>query len=398
MTSTICIADDNQSLLQQCASMLEDPSIWTIRTARTSAQVLKILSREQVDILVVNVCMENMGGSKLLETMQAKHPRTTRVAMTDNSSRELGLLSVNTAHQFISKPLQPEAVREIMQRTLALRQTLNKASLQGAVSQMGTLPSLPAHFNQLMEELNSPEASIKKVGQLISHDPAMTTKLLQLINSAFFGLPKHISTSEQAVNLLGLEMIKALALSIHIFTRFNGPSASQDYVQKLFDHCLRTGMLAKSIAHLEGLDKREVDNAFLSGLVHDTGKLILTCQLPKDFARITSKAVNRSRPSHTLEMEHLGSSHAEVGAYLLGLWGIPGDIVENVAFHHLPQKSPRSSFSALTAVHVANALDHIAHYSPELAGDKDVDLNHLDQLGLADSLSRWKEVLQDIQE
>ena len=398
MTATICIADEDQQHLRQFSAMLEQPTLWTLRSAQTSKQVLQILGREAVDILVVNVRMENMGGTRLLKTIQDQHPQTTRIALTDNSSRELGLLTMNTAHQFIVQPMKPEAVVEIMQRTLALRQTLNKDNLRSTVSQMGTLPSLPAHFSQLMDELNSPEASIKKVGQLISRDMAMTTKMLQLVNSAFFGLPKHISTPEQAVNLLGLEMIKALALSIHIFTQFKGPSASPGYVQKLFDHCLRTGILAKAIASFQGLGKKEMDNAFLSGLIHDTGKLILTCQLPKEFSRITSKAIHRSRPSHTAEMEQLGATHAEIGAYLLGLWGISGDIVEIVAFHHHPQKSPHSSFSALTAVHAANALDHIIHHAPELAGEKEVDLNHLDQLGLADSLSEWKELAQEIQQ
>jgi len=396
MPSTICIADDDQNLLNQFASMLDDPSAWTILAARSGKQALAILGREHVDVMVVNVGLENMGGTRLLRQVQDRHPSITRVALTDNSSRELGLLAMNSAHQFICKPLQADAVREKLQRTVALRFMLNTEQLQKAVSQMGTLPSLPVHFSQLLEELNSPEASIKTVGRLITHDLAMTTKMLQLVNSAFFGLPKRISTPEQAVNLLGLEMIKALALSIHIFTQFKGDAVSVGYVQKLFDHCLRTGILAKSIASIEGLDKEDIDNAFLSGLVHDAGKLILATQLPKEFNRISSKAVHRSRPSHAAEKEQLGVTHSEIGAYLLGLWGIPGDILETVAFHHFPHKPPCTSFSALTAVHAANAVDHTVHHEPDLAGDKEVDLDHLEQLGLVDNLSTWKELAQEI--
>jgi putative nucleotidyltransferase with HDIG domain len=204
------------------------------------------------------------------------------------------------------------------------------------------------------EELRSPEPSIQKVGQIIERDPSMTAKILQLSNSAFFGLRRSISKPADAVAYLGLDRIQILFLAMHAFSQFTPPVTSAFSIERLWEHSISTAALAKSIVREEEASTGIAEDAFTAGLLHDIGKLMLACRLTERHTEAMTLARMKAIPLWVAEQQVLSVSHAEIGAYLLGLWGLPDTIVEAAAYHHHPSDCPNNTFCALTALHAAD--------------------------------------------
>jgi HD-like signal output (HDOD) protein len=242
------------------------------------------------------------------------------------------------------------------------------------------LPSLPSLYREVVEEVNSRDGSLARVGEIISKDVGMSAKLLKLVNSAFFGLPAPVSSTVRAVSLLGLETIKTLILTIKIFSQFHGTGSPHYSISSLLDHSISTGILARSVAAQEDLAQDSIDEAFMAGLLHDMGKLILLDKLPLKCREIAGVLNSGARQLWEAEQKVLGTSHAQVGAYLMGIWGFSESIVEAIAFHHCPGKCSNGSFGLLSVVHLANAFAHRDH------GEKNgtrLDTDYLDKLGIA---------------
>jgi putative nucleotidyltransferase with HDIG domain len=220
-------------------------------------------------------------------------------------------------------------------------------------------------------------------------DPAMTAKLLQLVNSAFFGIARKISNPVEAVQLLGINTVRSLALSIHAFSCFDHAKMPELSIDRIWTHCLVVGNLARKIAQIEELELGTVDEAFISGLLHDLGKLMLAVNMPERYVASLALARKNNIPDLDAEREIFGATHADVGAYLLGLWGLPVPIVEAVALHHLPRQNVEKTFTPLTAVHVANVIDQERSV---VDGERrsQFDLEYLADLGLEARLPEWR--------
>jgi HD-like signal output (HDOD) protein len=209
----------------------------------------------------------------------------------------------------------------------------------------------------MMQELQSDDSSIRKIGDIISRDLAMTAKILQLVNSSYFSLPRHISSPEQAVFLLGLDTIKSLVLSIQVFSQFKLKKMPEDYLSRLWNHSMMTAASSRKIATQEKQEQIVIDNSFMAGLLHDSGKLILASCFSDQYAGLVSLAEG-TRLLMEKEREMFDVTHAEAGAYLMGLWGLPHPIIEAIAFHHSPGRSSTKQFTPLTAVYIANMLEN----------------------------------------
>jgi putative nucleotidyltransferase with HDIG domain len=224
----------------------------------------------------------------------------------------------------------------------------------------------------------------------------MTAKILQLVNSAFFGLARQVSSPAQAASLLGTETIKALVLSIDVFSQFEGPTVQGLAPESVQKHCAETAAIARQIAITEKPTKEVVDASSMAGFLHDVGKLILAQNMPEQYREVMVHMREKGIPLCEAERAVLGATHAEVGAYLLGLWGLPESMVEATAFHHCPSKSFGDSFAPLTAVHVANVLAHERSSEDRAATVEELDLDYFNQLGLADRVPVWQAACQEV--
>jgi len=403
---------------------------WEIGFAVSGKEALSFMAKSHFDVVVSNMHMQKMDGVELLDTVMELHPETVRIIHSEHSDKEMILRSVKSAHQFLMKPCSAETMKYTIERACKLQDLLKSETLRKIVAGIKKLPSLPQLYSLIVAEMQSEDASLKKVGHIISQDVSMSAKILQLVNSAFFGLPQKITDTQQATVFLGIDTLKALVLSIHVFSSFTEDSDlfwfSLADMQK---RSIMVGRLAGDITRAETADEKVAEEALIAGILHDIGRLIMLkipeqCRMVMDFIERTG--------CDLVEAEYtiMKTSHAELGAYLLGLWGIPDNIVEAVAFHHRPSKllddmfimpgEPSNKdtgkmksedkdsksqsakkllkeFTALTAVHVANSL-LMQESSPTTTDFPYVDMRYLSRLHLTDKLPEWMECCNKVRQ
>ncbi len=290
---------------------------------------------------------------------------------------------------------------------------LKNKSLRKIVTGIEKLPSLPRLYNLIVGEIQSKNASLKRVGHIISQDISMSAKVLQLANSAFFGLPQKITNPQQAAVYLGIDTLKALVISVDVFSSFIEDAESCGFsIADMRKHSMMVGRLAQNIARAQTNDKKVVEEVMIAGILHDIGKLILL-KVPKEYKKVMDLIEKSGCDPVEAEYIVMKTSHAELGAYLLRLWEIPDNIVELVAFHHNPSKlienmfivsnkNPREvsgkakGFIALTAVHMANALLMQESSSPGTTEFPYVDILYLRTLNLTDKLPEWVECYNEV--
>jgi len=398
MKRQILFVDDEKKILEALQRMLRGMrNDWEMRFAEGGAEALALLAKGSFDVVVTDMRMPKMDGADLLSEIKKCYPNIVRIILSGHSEKELVLKSVSPAHQYLAKPCDAETLKHTISRACALRDLLAQDTLKGIVSQINSLPSLPSLYSELMNAMQSSDSSIQQIGQIIAKDIAMTAKVLQIVNSAFFGIPRHISNPEQAVGLLGLDTVKALILTAGVFSSSSQIRVAGFKADTLWSHSIATGAIAREIARAESMDRQDIDNAFMAGLLHDVGQLIIAAEIPAQYGEVLKKLQNEPDSLHLIEHQIIGSTHAEVGAYLLGLWGLPDAIVEAVAFHHLPGSCVAEGLLPLSIVHAADALEH--HMAQPIRPMNQIarlDQEYMEKSGLTERLSTWQDICSQI--
>jgi HD-like signal output (HDOD) protein/CheY-like chemotaxis protein len=359
MKPKILFVDDEPNILDSLRLMLRSMrTVWEMNFANGGVEALALLEKNPHDVVVSDMRMPGMDGAQLLREVQAKYPETVRMILSGYSEQESVMRTVKLAHQYLSKPCRPEVLKEYILKALRLRDIIQSPDLRRLISKIEALPSLPQIYNKLMAELSNENASLKRIADIVSEDVGMSTNVLKLVNSAFFGLPIHAANVHHAVNLLGAETIRVLVLSIHLFSTLPYGELPGFSLKKLWDHCSRVSCLAKNLAKHERASMEAQDSCFIAGMLHDVGKLLLLSSLPDAYKEVVNRAQTENRRLAEVEREMLGATHAELGGYLISLWGFKDSIVEAICWHHVPEKVSLDELSPLTIVTVANAFDH----------------------------------------
>ena len=362
---------------------------WDLDFAGSGLDALNILSSESYDAVVTDMRMPGMDGTQLLDEVRQRYPHMIRFVLSGEMNQKVILKTVRSAHEHLIKPCDADVLKDALLRAFALRKILDDHHLKQLVGSIDTLPSMPALYLQITEELNSSISSFKKVGEIIARDVGMTAKILQMVNSAFFGLYRHISTPQEAVGFLGMETVKSLVLSAKIFSQFDQHKIYSFSLEELWSHSMGASMFAKTITQAENNQKESMDDAFMAGILHDLGKLVLAQNLPKQYKTVMDEARQTKRSLWEVEYDNFGVTHAEIAAYLMGLWGMKDTVVEAIAFHHCPKKSPGWN-GLLAAVHTGNALDHEIHLSHSEETISTIDATYLENIDMIDRLPVWQ--------
>jgi HD-like signal output (HDOD) protein len=389
MLKRVLFVDDEPNILMGLRRTLR-PMLteWEMEFVANGEEALQAMAGRQFDMVVTDMRMPGMTGAELLEKIQQQFPETIRIILSGQSDRESILRSNASAHQFLSKPCEPEQLKSLLNRTIALTDLLRNASLKKLVSQLNCVPSLPSIYHDITRELRSESPSSSRIGGMIARDIGMTAKLLQMVNSAVYGMRTQISEPEQAVHLLGLNTIQTMVLSLSIFSVIDPVVFSVDEAERLWEHSVASSKISRSIAKAEGISGHALDPYLSAGLLHDIGTLVIASADPLSYRRILDVSSSTGTRPWLVEREILGCSHAEVGAYLLGIWGLPASIVEAVAWHHHPSESPVAEFSPLAAVHAASIL-HADMYPEHKHGSPGLDQVFLERLGLTERQEIW---------
>lgn len=377
---------------------------WSMSFCQSGEAALAAMEKfPDFDVVVTDLNMEGISGADFLLQVREKFPHTVRFVLSGSTDAQLLLKVSNVAHQTLGKPCEPSVLYEAISRAFVMRDELQNESMRKILNRMGDLPALPVLYEQIVQEMVREDASISRVGKLIEQDPAMSAKVLQIVNSAYMGVRNPVSNLVQACSMLGLENLKNVVLMAEVFDLGAANTPSEGFsIEALWQHSLDVGEGARGIAASETDDRACIDRAFTAGLLHEVGQLIMATQLSEEFGR----AIAHARASHMTLMEAeksiLGVTHAQVGSYLLELWGLPDPVVEAIAFHAFPSICPiadyslvasgyetgeETEFSPLTALHVAN---YFAEERDALGFMRsDADTSYLEAHGYLEKMDAW---------
>ena len=291
------------------------------------------------------------------------------------------------------KPCNLADLRNCLKRTTELKHQLQHDGLRTLAARLTNVPSMPNLYLEMLDTLQSPTASTQRIADIAAKDPALSAKLLQLSNSSFFGFSRTVSSVAEAVQFLGVGLIQSLALAVPLFSAFDRRKCPGFPLDQVWDHCVQTGVLARRLitGHLE--DAPLAEQAFAAGILHDIGKLILADGMPEEYAAIIAAARSHREPLCQSEQKSLSATHAQIGGYLLALWGLPFPLVEAVAHHHEPRRSHSTGFSLTGVIHIVNTLQHEQAGQPDLVPSP-LDMEYIHSAGMSGLLEKWRNELR----
>ncbi|MEQ1504325.1 MAG: response regulator [Myxococcota bacterium] len=389
MTKRILFVDDEVSVLEGLQNLLrKQRRRWDMVFVTSGADALTELQRGPFDVIVSDMRMPGMDGAALLTKVKERHPSVARVVLSGHAEQDALVRALPVAHQFMSKPCDAEALRVAIERTCNLQVLLHDETIRKIVGKLDKLPSVPRTYVELAAAIARPTTGLADLGAIVEKDPAMSAKVLQLVNSAYFGLPQRISSIRQAVLYLGSELLRGLALTAHVFACSRDVALDGFSLDRLQEDSLITARLARRFLP----DRTKAEEVFTAAIVHDIGTIVLVQGMTDAYAEVLRITEESDAPIHEVERTILGTTHAEVGAYLLGVWGLPFPIVEAVAYHHTPSEVTEGTRDVLGALHVATVLVRRAK-----AGRRRVDVDHafLTAAGLAPRLPAWEAMAAD---
>jgi HD-like signal output (HDOD) protein/ActR/RegA family two-component response regulator len=389
----ILFVDDDELILRSVERVLRRPAAenaWELCFASDGEMALEEMNRAPNDIILCDAHMARMSGAALLKRVQERDPSVVRILLSGHTGLDVLRGALPYAHQFLPKPSDGQLLKATLDSACGVRSLLGRAEMRQLVGTSNELPSAPRTFIELSNALANPNASARSVSEIIERDIAISGRVLQLVSSAFYGLPRAVTSIGGAVAYLGVEVIKAIVLSVEVSRMFPLTQAIPDFsVDALQQRGLRVSQFAKRIlGHEPGGDV-----LLVAGLLQDTGQLVLASRAASRFAIALGTASARKQPLHEIELDLFGASHAEVGAYLLGLWGLPQRVVDTVANHLEPQRTSSRLFDAAAALYVANHLladpevPAVEELLPHMVA---LDLAFLRSIGVAHQLEDWR--------
>jgi putative nucleotidyltransferase with HDIG domain len=368
-------------------------SEWVTRFAPDGAAALAALAEEPADVVVTDLRMPGADGGHLLAEVCRRYPRAVRIVLAGGGPPDAVVRVAGLAHRILPKPLDAAELRAAIRQTAAVQGLLADDRLVAAVGRLQSVPSRPALFDRLLPLLDEIDGSVAEVGRLLAEDIGVTAKLMQVANSSLFGSRYPVATAQEAVQRLGTDMTKALVLADGVLTRFDPRPLLPYALDDIWDHSQLVGALALQIARTEAPAAAWLGGVRACGLLHDIGRLVLAGSDPARYVGVLTDVHRRCVPVVEAEQKAFGATHAEVGAYLLALWGMPASFVEAVVGHHHPMtaRSPVERFDMTTAVHVAEAV-----LDTDEGGGPDTE--YLEKLGLLDRLPAWTDAAEELRE
>ena len=369
--------------------MARNGGYWEAYLADSGLDALDYLAEFECHAVVTDLRLEDMTGVQVLNQVARQHVRAQRILLADPGDLQSLLRCVGGVHQFLTKPCVARRVELVLERMQKLDGWLPSLNVQEIAGKLPRMPSPSSSYNELAAELELPAPRREVVADLLAHDPAMTAKLLQLVNSAAYGDPVDQSDPMAAFASQGLDTIKGLLRLAHQYSHFSAVQNSGFSPIKLWAHSRRVSRLAGWIAAEEQTDPALIQPAITAGLLHDIGKVAIAANLPRKFNEAQFHARASKVSIWVAEQQQFGATHSEVGGWLMCVWGLPLPVVEAVMLHHHPARQNSKRFTPLTAVHAANAIAKATSLSQaaEL-----VDMGYLDSVKLRHRLAHWWDI------
>jgi HD-like signal output (HDOD) protein len=362
---------------------------WDMQFAEGGEAALELVNKEVFDVIVTDMRMAGINGAQLLNHVLRRSPQTVRIVLSGYADLSEVVSCVGLTHQFLTKPCSLDDLKSCLRRVTGIKEKLNHEKLRALTGSMTSLPGIPELYLEIAEALQSPLISSDRIAEIASKDPALSAKLLQIANSAFFGFSRKVYSVDEAVQMLGVGVIHSLAMAVPLFTAFDRKKCPGFHIDQVWEHSAEVASLARRIYNEHLDDSHRAQQAFAAGVMHDIGKLILAENLPAQYEAILAEAKATHTELYKVERKHLDATHAEIGAYLLALWGLPVPLIEAVGCHHTPLRCCTSTLCLAGVIHIADALQHTQGQHPGFAPNP-VDLEYLKQTGLDTHYENWR--------
>ena len=373
----ILFVDDEPGALEGLRFRLHRlSSKWEIGWAGSALLAIEQMQRQPYDVVVTDLRMPGMDGAQLLEIVSARWPQTIRIVLSGYADRQQTMRVVPLAHQYLSKPCEPKQLEDVIDRCLQLYDLLYGPRLRAIVGGIRKLPTIRRIYSALQGIVQDDKVTVSEVARLVGTDPAIAARVLQIVNSAFFRLARRITKIEQAVSYLGFTVIRNVATSVEIFSQWPSNASGHLKQAKLQAHVHAVAAAAGALTVQTSI----ANDTMLAGLLHDIGYWVLAQECSAELRASAELAAAARIPMHEAESRIIGASHAEIGAYLLGLWGLPYSVIEAVAHHHEPKRVSQSYFDVLAALAVAQSLvpaDDASAFDFTVPADSRVDESYL---------------------
>ncbi|MCC6408142.1 MAG: HDOD domain-containing protein [Planctomycetes bacterium] len=329
MKPRILFVDDEPMVLVSIRDMLrKHRDRWDMTFCPTGQAAIAMLKREHVDIVVSDMRMPHIDGAEVLTRAMELQPHTVRIVLSGHTNRDASVRAVKVAHRFLNKPFDSEGLVAIIEASLASLTVDSKARAHVFVGGIDHLPSAPALYLELERLTRDGSAGITEIAELVGQDPAMVAKILQVVNSAFFGLPRHISSIHSACTYLGASTISDLVLAAEVFGGA-GPEAAATV-----DAIQHDGLAAAAIARALVPQPALRESIATACMLHDLGKLLIALREPRKLSEVETALATGRGDWRSLETAAFGFTHIDAGTALIETWGLPRSIAHAVAGHH----------------------------------------------------------------
>lgn len=387
----VVFVDDDEVELSRLREMMAPlATAWTMTFVSSAEEALQIIRQQEIDVVVSDMSMPRMDGGELFRTMKAEYPDIVRIIMSNRAELPRVMRVVSIAHQFLTKPCEPAELRSLVARAAEMHQRLSNPELRKIIGQIGSLPSPSTIVMELNSLLAHPDAQVKDVAPVIQDDVAISAKVLQMVNSAYFGLSHHMTDIRDAVAYLGLDTVRNLTVAVEVFRTLGSErNVPTGIVDEIHAHSTAVAHLARELV----INKEHAHDAYVGGLLHDVGHLALATRSPDMYVEIREKV---TAGGHILDVEReiLGATHADIGAYLLQLWALPYRVIEAVARHHDAPDLVETGMNAIHATYIAehllsqqhNAAEGFWEFSEE---EKQIDPVYLARLDMTERVASW---------
>ena len=393
----ILFVDDNEHVISGIQRQLRPfRDQWNLFFATSGSKALELMQQQPVDLIVSDMLMPEMRGDELLKKVSTLYPGTVRMILSGYADEETLKSGLEVAHQYLSKPCTPDTLREAISQIFKIQNCVSNPRIIDGIGNPNNLPSLPKIYQELTRAIADEETSVEDLAKIFAQDMVLSAKLLQLVNSPYFGLNRTVSNLPEAIKLIGIRKLNNLVLSVHIKNAFPVKNPEMEkYMQYIWQDAGRTAELAKQIALSENQQEDRPDQAYLGGLLHNMGLLIFLSRGGDQLQNMMQQVKDTDKPMEELEMTYFGFTRSEAAAYLLSLWKIPPRIIESILLQNTPNETDYAGVNALTAVHVAACLlkpSVIEGY--DRLFDRTLDMDYLQRLNKVECLPKWQ-VLAD---
>ena len=357
-----------------------------VHTARNGQEALKLLNELKCDIVVSDLIMPDMPGLDFLSAVMENHPEAARIVISGYGDHLKAAEALNVAHRYFSKPFRLEVLGTLLEHLCQYHYLLHNERVRRMIFKTGALPVLPATWIKLAEMLDSPDMDINDIASVVEQDPGLTASLLHTVNSAYFGIPRKVVSCLEAIQIVGLEVVRGLMMGMKVFGFYERTPLVKSVFGNIWEHSLRTAIGARKIAEAEGMTSDMCNVAFTAGLLHDVGKLILAANAEHEYRVALELCEKTGMPLEQAELGSFGCTHAQIGAYLFTLWGFPEPVVQAVENHHALEGI--KTITPALCIHAAQCLEPGSKQAARL------NTELLERLGLTERIEEWRERLK----